>query len=237
MEKLNLESILAGSGDTELNQYCILQALKERREQFSRNRLYPWLGELVQLAGDLQDLRQRRDGMVQQMPQRLREVDIENMQLVYEPVGSETPEFSKVMDLVAWVLPRVEQVVEEGIRIYEFVDQHVSIDEVGIVPAYRQEGYWFVPDLKAGFVHLLRYEVSIFSASKERYRSLKTTLLGLIQEGAVRRSSESLKLELIRRFRDLPNPATYRCEVDIDFPFAETLLPVAKRKLMAHLAS
>ena len=175
--------------------------------------------------------------MAQQMPQRLRDVDIENMHLVYEPAGSETPEFRKVMDLVEWVLPRVEEAMREGIGIYEFVDQHISIGEVGILPAYRGEGYWFVPDPKAALLHLLRYEVAIFSASNERFRSLKTTPLGSLAEGAVRRSPESLKLELIRKYRDLPNPATFTCEVDIDFPFVETLLPVAKRKFMAHLSA
>jgi hypothetical protein len=237
MEKLTLESILNGPNDTELHQYRILQALKERRERFASNRLYPWLAELVQLADDLRSLLQQRDGMAQRLPQRLSGVDMENMQILYESAGTESPDFVRLMGIAAWALPRVEGAVEEGVGLYEFVDQHVSIDQVGILPAYREEGYWFVPDLKAALVHLLRYELSIFTASHERYRSLKTTDLGSLEEGSVIRSPESLKLELIRKYRDLPNPATYRCDVDIDFPFVETLLPVAKRKLIAALSS
>ena len=175
--------------------------------------------------------------MAKKLPQRLRDVDVENMKLLYEPAGGETPEFKKIMDLVAWVLPRVRQVLEEGTGIYDFVEEHISIGEVGIVPAYREEGYWFVPDPARGIVHLLRYEVSLFSTPQEQYRSLKTTDLGTVEEGPVRRPPEMLKLDLIRRYRDLPNPATYMCEVDIDFPFAETILPVAKRKFMAHITS
>jgi hypothetical protein len=41
----------------------------------------------------------------------------------------------------------------------------------------------------------------------------------------------------MKKYHDLPNPATYRCEVDIDFPYQDTVLPVAKRKLMAHLVA
>lgn len=237
MEKLSLESILRGLEDAELGQYRVLQALKERYEQFSCNRLYPWLAELIQLGEDLQALQQRRDGMLAQLLQRLREVDMQSMHMVYEPVGYETPEFKRMMDLVTWALPLVEHAVEEGSRIYDFVDQHIRIDEVGIVPAYREEGYWFVPDLRAAILHLFRYELSIFSAPNERYRSLKTIIIESVGEGSVKRSAQSLKLEIIRKYKDLPNPATFRCEVDIDFPFAETLLPVAKRKLMAHLAA
>jgi hypothetical protein len=237
MESLNLEWILAGPADTELSQYRILRALKERREQFSHNRLFPWLAELIKLAGDLEDLQERRDGMDRRLPQTLHEVDMENMRLVYESAGSGTPEFRKLMDVVLWALPRVRAAADEGIGIYDFVHRHVSIDHVGILPAYREEGYWFVPDLKASLIHILRYEVSIYSDSKERYRSLKTRDLGSVGAGQVQRPPESLKIELLKKYGDMPNPATYTCNVDIDFPFAETLLPVAKRKFMAHLAA
>jgi hypothetical protein len=128
-------------------------------------------------------------------------------------------------------------VLEEGTGLYDFVENHINIEEVGIVPSYREEGYWFVPDPKGSVVHLLRYEISLFSDSKEKFRSLKTTEVDAIEEGAVRLPPETLKLDLIRKYRDLPNPATYVSEIDIDFPFAETLLPVAKRKFMAHICS
>ncbi|HUI09689.1 MAG TPA: hypothetical protein VL221_05125, partial [Bacteroidota bacterium] len=66
---------------------------------------------------------------------------------------------------------------------------------------------------------------------------LKTVVIGSLHEGAVKRPPEALKLEIMKSHPDLPNPATFRCDVDIDFPFVETLLPVAKRKLMACLAA
>jgi hypothetical protein len=237
MEKLNLESILVGPSDTELNQYRILQALKERREQFSQNRLFPCLAELIHFAGELEDLQSSREEMLRKLPGRLRDLDMENLQLVHEPAGGEAPELTRIMELVAWVLPRVRLVLEEGTGLYDFVENHINIEEVGIVPSYREEGYWFVPDPKGSVVHLLRYEISLFSDSKEKFRSLKTTEVDAIEEGAVRLPPETLKLDLIRKYRDLPNPATYVSEIDIDFPFAETLLPVAKRKFMAHICS
>jgi hypothetical protein len=46
-----------------------------------------------------------------------------------------------------------------------------------------------------------------------------------------------LKLGLINKFPDLPNPVLYKIETDIDFPFIETVLPVAKRKLIQQLAA
>ena len=70
-----------------------------------------------------------------------------------------------------------------------------------------------------------------------QYRALKTVVLESLEEGTNRLPSESVKLLLMKKYQDLPNPATYRCEVDMDFPYSETVLPVGKRKLMAYLVS
>ena len=48
---------------------------------------------------------------------------------------------------------------------------------------------------------------------------------------------EDLKLTLMEHHKEMPNPATFLMDTDLDFPFDETILPVAKRKLMRHLIS
>jgi hypothetical protein len=47
---------------------------------------------------------------------------------------------------------------------------------------------------------------------------------------------ENIKSELIRNRKDLPNPAVYSIETDLKYPVEETLLPVAKRRLVKFLA-
>ena len=81
---LRLETFLSGSRDFEARQYLVLQGLKDHHALFCRNRLYPSLSELVDLYGVLQTLLQRREDMQNHLPQHLKEVDVEHMQLVYE---------------------------------------------------------------------------------------------------------------------------------------------------------
>ena len=78
---------------------------------------------------------------------------------------------------------------------------------------------------------------SLFSSSTERYRQLKTKTLETIEFDTLHKTPESLKLELMERYHDLPNPAMYMCETDLDFPYEPTILPIAKRKFMAQLYS
>jgi hypothetical protein len=46
----------------------------------------------------------------------------------------------------------------------------------------------------------------------------------------------SVKLKLIEERKDLPNPATFFFDTDLALPYQETLLPVAKRRMMRVLA-
>lgn len=237
MDRLSLDTFLSGTNDMEAKQYLVLQRLKGYYDEFSHNRLYPGLGDLIKLVSLFDDLIQKKTDLQGLLPQRLKDLDIENQRLVYEPVPGNDDEFNKAMDLILWSLPYIKKAIEEGMDIYNFVDEHVVIEEVGILPVYREEGYWFVPDMKEFRLHLLRYEVSLFSASSERFRTLKTRLIESLELVLVHRSPESIKMELMEKYHDLPNPATYVCETDLDFPYAETILPIAKRKFMTQLFS
>jgi len=214
-----------------------LSCLKDYYAEFSHNRLYPAFKELVDVTTTLEGLVEKKEGMEGSFPQHLTGVDIEHQQLIYDSATEGDPEFQRAMDLIVWSLPHLKKAIDEAINIYHFVEEHLDIEEVGIMPVYKQEGYWTVPDTRARLTYLLRYEVSLFSSSTERYRSLKTRVLETIQFETLHKTPETLKLEVIEKYHDLPNPAMYMCETDMDFPYESTLLPIAKRKLMAQLYS
>ncbi len=237
MERMTVESFLSLPGDFEAKQYRILRFLKAYREEFSHNRLYPHLSDLIELQHGLKALLDSREGIQRQAPRRLTGLDLENRQLLFEPVNPDDPGVARALELITWALPLIIQTLEEGICIYNFVEERLSIEGVGILPMYRDEGYWLVPETKRALLHLIRYRVSLFSSGQDHYRTLKTRLLDTMEQLLVQRSPESIKLELIDRYRDLPNPATYICETDLEFPFAETLFPVAKRKFIAQMFS
>jgi hypothetical protein len=237
MERLGLSFFVSGTKDLEGKQYLVLQALKEHYDQFSHNCLYPALRDLIELSTLLTGLLQKHNDMKSHLPQEIKEIDLENNQLVFKPLSESGADLERAAELILWTLPYLKKAIEEGMEIYNFVDEHIVIEEVGIVPMYREEGYWFVPEIKASLLHLIRYEASLFTSAEERYRTLKTKVLESIVQAYIHRSPESIKLELIQKYHDLPNPATYVCQTDLEFPYTETILPIAKRKLMKQLFS
>lgn len=105
------------------------------------------------------------------------------------------------------------------------------------MPLYHDEGYWFVPDNKASLLHLLHFSLALYESGNERFRSLKTEVLKTLEQSSIKRPAESVKMELIEERHDIPNPATFVCETELDFPYQATILPVAKRKLLIRLAA
>lgn len=221
--------------DFERAQYQILGNIQAARRAFAQNRIYPFLGELVRCYGMLQTIVQQSEHLRDAVPGRIERVDLKNKEVVYEKPELSGDQVKVVEEVIHWALPHIQAAIEEGKTIYEFVEEHLHIEEVGIVPSYVQEGYLFVPDYDRRALHVLQYSFSLFTGTDERYRSLKTTHVKTVPQHAIHTSPRSIKLELMEERRELPNPATYSFASDVDFPFDATLLPVAKRKLMRYL--
>lgn len=237
MTSWNLDLFTNAVYDFERAQYQILSNLQSVRQDFSNNRIYPHLGDLIALYGTLQTITEESDHLRKALPGTIKEVDLEAQEVVYEKADLDHDKMQTVEELIQWAMPHVKAAIDEGKTIFEFVEDHLHMEEVGIVPSYVQEGYLFVPDRETDQLHVLQYNLSIFTGSDERFRSLRTSHVRSIPQRSIRHSPQTIKLSLMEERRDLPNPATYYFDSEIEFPYESTVLPVAKRKLMRYLFS
>ncbi len=235
MSKLTVDSFVAGVKDPEATQYQVLAHLKQVRTAFSQNEIYPYLGELVDTYNALDGILSNLGRLRSQFPSRLEKIDLESAELVYTYDELSSSQMDTVAEIITWALPIIRKTIDEGRTIFEFVDGHLVLEEVGILPSYVEEGYLLLPDSKKNTIEVVQYELSIFAHVEERYRTLKTTHVRTIEMGGVVPSPSSIKLDLVFSNRALPNPATYSVHADIEFPYESTILPIAKRKLMQRL--
>lgn len=235
MTPLNLDLFAGAAYDVERTQYQVLAGLQRAREAFSQNYIYPHLGRLVKLYKALNTVIEHSDAFRTPQAGEISSIDLESKEVVYEWPELDRDQMADVEELIRWAIPHVKDAIEEGRAVYEFVEDHLQVEEVGIVPSYVQEGYLMVPDREQGMLHVMRYSLSIFTDAEERYRSLKTVHCKSVPQQGVERHPSSVKLELMEENRDLPNPATYFFDAEIAFPYERTMLPVVKRRLMRHL--
>lgn len=236
MARLTLDHFISAGPDQEKAQYSILAGLQAIRADFARTAIYPHLSDLIELHASLSRLKEQLGEIRGSLPREIESIDLDAQRVVHRDAPEDFGPMGRLADLIDWALPIMRDVIEEGRTIFEFVDSHLKIEEVGILPGYTEEGYLMVPDGTSDELLVFRYALSIVTRANERYRGLKTTV---VKRMADRKTTppQHIKLELAREQPDLPNPATYYVCGDTGYPFEETVMPIAKRKFMRHLYS
>ena len=64
---------------------------------------------------------------------------------------------------------------------------------------------------------------------------MKTSYVDIWQR-SMAHTYENIKYDLIKNNIELPNPAVYSIETELSFPIEETLLPIAKRRLVKYIS-
>ena len=237
MRSLRLETFIESFKDYESGQYRVLAGLKHAHDQFSHDRLYPTLSELIALYQNLTNILRAGEDLRRELPKRIIGLDLQSQRVLHETLTMSREELNAVEELIRWALPKIQEAIEEGRIIYNFIEEHVVLEEVGLLPSYVDEGYLLVPDTGDGMIHVVRYEVSIFSNAEQKFRNLKTQTIKSLPLKGLDSTAWHIKQKLIHELVDLPNPATYAFTTEFDYPYTETLLPMAKRKLLSKLYS
>jgi hypothetical protein len=220
--------LFVAAADAEAAEYRVLAGLQEARHAFAQSRVYPHLGDLVALRRGLVALLDGADRLRDGHPGRVVGVDWEAGAVVHErPDLDAAPLLA--LDLARWTLPHLDGTIEEGKTLYEFVDAHATLRAVGLVPAYQDEGFLLLPEPEGGWL-ALRYAVSALTGTDGPYRALRTAPVDVDLPPLAPPSA--WKAALMAACPDLPAPAAFCLETDVAFPVEETVLPVAKRKLL-----
>lgn len=236
MQSLSLNWITEGTFDFEYKKYLLLAYLQHVRKNFNENKLYPFLAELVTHYRHLVEWKDKKQRVEERMPKKLKEIDLEAFTLAYERMVEDDEYLEIVNEIVNFAIPQIKREMESGKSIYDFVEEKLSITPVGIMPLDASAGLFFLYKANTHSAKLFTYEVSIYSASTEKYRSLRTSWKGNYAKTNVE-TFESLKHRAIRDLSIQYVPATFLIHCEVTVPTAPTLLPVAKRTLMRYLAT
>ena len=139
-----------------------------------------------------------------------------------------------ILSAAYWIMSSSSVISSNGTEIYEFIEDKITINPVGIIPLEQNEGYFFLSETATKDTRVYYYRLSIFEKYDEKYRSMRTEFINN-RYRSMANTYESIKSELIRNRSMLPNPAVYAIETGLSYPVEETLLPIAKRSLVRYL--
>ena len=235
MKALPKNWITEGLIDFEYKKYQLLAYLQETNKQFNEMKLYPVLSELIAHYHDLNELKSGSTELIELFPKRLESIDFQKGKLNYQSKVNEDGVMKELSMITEFALPKLVSQIEEGRTIYDYVEEQLEFEPVGIVPIYNQEGYILMSREKKNEVHAFRYKSSLLHFAEEKFRSISMWLVGVFQRSLVN-TLEKIKMQLIREIKELPNPATWRIHSQQEFPMEETLLPISKRLLLKSVS-
>lgn len=231
MKHLSETWFAEGRIDFELKKYTLLAYLQEVNRYFNENKLYPQLADIIFHYNNIVAFRENKKYLQEQFPKKLTGIQLEKLQLLYEQMIEDDELMQELEDIIHFSSGVIKSTIQNGTGIYEFVEGGMEISPIGLMPLDLREGYFFLGNGNNNYTRIYQYRLSIFEKHDEKYRSIKTSFVDY-RYRSISHTFEHIKSELIRHRTDLPNPAVYAIVSKHEFPVEETLLPVAKRRLV-----
>ena len=234
MKTLPKNWITQGWIDFEYKKYQLLSYLQEAEKEFRSVKVYPTLGDLIDHHRILKELDSGKTELKNLFPKALNGIDLKNAQLQYLPKIQEDQVMEEITQITAFALPKLNKRIEEGRSILDYVESNVTFEPVGIQPVYTEEGYLMITQESDENIHAFRYKSNLVHLAGEKFKNISIWMIGVFRK-SLTLTLEKIKLQLIRDFKDLPNPATWRLHSRQNFPIQETILPIGQRLLLPHV--
>ncbi|MEO6452574.1 MAG: hypothetical protein ABIN97_00815 [Ginsengibacter sp.] len=236
MKSLSETWFAEGYIDFELKKYTLLAYLQHVNSYFNQNKLYPQLADIIFHYNNIVAFRENRKFLQEHFPKQLTEVNLKKLQLEYKRMIEDDEIMKELEDIVHYSAQKIKTAIQSGTEIYEFVEDKLTIEPVGLIPLDTNEGYLLISDGHFNTTVAYQYHLTIFEKHNEKYRGLRTNFINQWML-SVSNSAENIKAELIRNRREMLNPAVYSIKTELAYPMEETLLPIAKRTFVKYISS
>lgn len=221
--------------DFEYKKYLLLAYLQDVKQNFDSTRLYPWLAQLIEHYKNAVSVRDNKQTLKENFPHRISGIDSSSGKLSYELLVKDDELMKELENIVEYAIPQFETRVEEGKSIYDIVEEHLYIQPVGIIPLNTEFGYMFLKGGDAADTNVYEYQITFWETASEKYKAIHAHYVKSYKKN-ISTTFQSMKSDLMRENKRLPNPAAYAIESEMVLPLEETFLPIAKRMLVRHLS-
>ena len=231
MKNLSRDWIIEPHIDFEYKKYILLAYLQEVELFYKQNKLFPLFHDLYEHYHQLTGMNKVKEGLSSFFPKELEYVDLVKKKLKFASLFEDDCMLKEIQSVIAYALPKLKEAIEEGKRLKKILLDSMLINPIGLVPLYQKEGYLLLTTLKEE-TNVYEYRLnSIEHPEKEKkYMSVAVNYVSTYGK-SIQYTFEYIKTDLLKTNKKMPNPATYLVETNVDIPYEEALLPIAKEKL------
>lgn len=234
MKHLSTDWITEGLMDAEYKSYILLDYLSAVKEEFNAQKLYPVFADLVQHYQNLLAIKTGREEMKNAFPKTIERADWENFRFELKEKAAENEFFEEMDQIISYAIPAMQHYLEDGKSLYHFVEKQLNISPVGLSSLSQAEGFFFLLAPPKRTTKIYCYHSTQMHMPDGQYRALHVRYVDEVSL-SYSKTLENIKLELVRLHPKPEVPATFLIESDVWVPWEESLLPVAKRRLVEYL--
>ena len=234
---LDVKKLTSCGSDWETNQYTILNKVKDWLQNLHKNKLFPSIEESIQLNLALEDI--LRDNIESKVwfDNEIRSRKLNERFIVYEKAHQIGNQIDKLFNFIDWALQLNKPVLEEGRIIKNFVDENLSVKRISTLEKnYNGKGYFTLPNNKDQILNIYLYEILLDWSEENLYQRMSSSLVSSIPFNLIDNSIEETVIDFITNSQTLYEPVVYIFETDLDFPYTETMFPIAEEKLLKSLS-
>lgn len=235
MKKLQPDWFTQNWLDAEYQKYVVMAYLQAVQQNFTDHKLYP----------DLPELRSHYDAGIRfsrgkgtlnaAFPKRVSGVTGPPPRIEYKSEVTDDTFMVEMDAIMEFTLPRFEAMLAEGQQRWAAIAQSLTLAPVGLLPLRPEEGYLLIHATNQSETQVYYFCMTLYSDQEPGGRLVQLTFVEAVRRSLVN-TVENIKLDLIRRNRHLPNPATFMLESQQTYPVQETLLPIARQLLVQAVA-
>ncbi len=230
---LSKDWITEGTIDLEYKSYLLLAYLKRVEQKFSNIELYPPLRDLIDQYQSLLSLREGQDEFFEKAQKNPVKVDLEKLKIIYEDLPGGQEWMEEINRILEFSIPRIQSRVETGKAIYEEIENQINLEPVGIIPIDQSQGILFLKTRELGYVDVFQFKIEKMDYQGSPIKGIYTKFLETLKKGFS--TLENLKTKLIDRYQWGEVPMAYFINTEYWVPRDSTLMPIAKRKILASV--
>ena len=221
--------------DAEYKEYMLLAWLQKVKAELRGTKLYPALAEVIRKHRELSLIQEGLEKGREQGP--VEGIDFAKMQLLRSRMNGHSDLVNYLEDLIGRALPHLSETMQEGKSLYDLIDSRIEFTPIGVQPLHVREGYLLVTHGASHERQLMAYRYTQSRVKRDGDAFLELSLKCVESRQLSRmETTEAIKWTLIRRHRDLPQPATFHVHMEWNIPVDSTLLPIARRRLLREIA-
>lgn len=235
MESLAKNWLTEGLIDFEYKKYILLAYLKKVHETFEAKKLYPVFSELISHFRYLKELKENGENLQSNFRYPVESLDKNTLALIRKSPDEEEW-LKEIKQIITYSIPLMAKEIMDGKTIYDYAERNIIMEQVGLLPMNKTEGYFMLLFPNNNMVPVYTYQLSPITYMNEKAFGLKTSYFSTFNH-SLSMPVERIKQQVLVENPYLPNPAVYVFKAKEALPSEETYLPIAKRILYRAISS